>query len=57
MDGLRRKVHTGTADHPRGCPRQNILEIKWEKAEEGEEEEEEEKKKKTGVVAIRTHHA
>ena len=28
MDGLRRKGHAGTADHPGGCPGQNILEIK-----------------------------
>ena len=28
MDGLRPKGHAGTADHPEGCPGQNILEIK-----------------------------
>ena len=28
MDGLRPKGHAGTEDHPGGCPRQNILEIK-----------------------------
>ena len=28
MDGLRPKGYAGTADHPRGCPGQNILEIK-----------------------------
>ena len=28
MDGLRPKGHAGTADHPGGCPGQNILEIK-----------------------------
>ena len=27
MDGLRPKGHAGTADHPGGCPGQNILEI------------------------------
>ena len=35
MDGLRPKGYAGTADHPGGCPGQNILEIKksyWEKA-------------------------
>ena len=26
--GLCPKGYAGTADHPRGCPRQNILEIK-----------------------------
>ena len=47
MDGLRPKGYAGTADHPRGCPGQNILEIKnsgrWPhlvgKCEEQEEEE------------------
>ena len=28
MGRLRPKGHTGTADHPGGCPGQNILEIK-----------------------------
>ena len=28
MDGLRPKGYAGTADHPGGCPGQNILEIK-----------------------------
>ena len=28
MDGLRPKGNAGTADHPGGCPGQNILEIK-----------------------------
>ena len=28
MDGLRPKGHADTADHPGGCPRHNILEIK-----------------------------
>ena len=28
MDGLRPKGFAGTADHPRGCPGRNILEIK-----------------------------
>ena len=28
MDRLRPKGYAGTADHPRGCPGQNILEIK-----------------------------
>ena len=28
MDGLRPKGYAGTADHPRGCPGENILEIK-----------------------------
>ena len=27
-DGLRPKGYAGTADHPGGCPGQNILEIK-----------------------------
>ena len=28
MDGLHPKGYAGTADHPGGCPGQNILEIK-----------------------------
>ena len=28
MDGLRPKGYAGTADHPGGCPGQNILEMK-----------------------------
>ena len=28
MDGRRLKGHAGTAGHPRGCPEQNVLEIK-----------------------------
>ena len=28
MGGLHPKRHAGTADHPGGCPGQNILEIK-----------------------------
>ena len=34
LDGLCPKRYAGTADHPGGCPGQNILEIKnsWGKA-------------------------